>query len=89
MITTNQILQAPYGAIFVCTLRSRNYVRQLLEELGRTDLKLRTLGQVFSYNNWRGTRVPIVIDHHCYEVATIQQMEEIHDYQFWQASKER
>jgi hypothetical protein len=61
--TTDQILNAPHGALFVWCNSTRAYPRDLARTLGRTDLSI--VGpQWLNSDQWQGCRFSgIVVDH--------------------------
>ncbi|WP_269519497.1 hypothetical protein [Alteromonas sp. BMJM2] len=89
MTTSQQILSAPKGAIYVWPRQNTAfYLRDLLRHLGRTDLKIKYLSIFFSsQNNWQGSTTPVVIDHYCWDIATRQEMDSIYEYKQWIDSK--
>lgn len=67
--TTQQILSAPAGAIFVWVSGDVSYPKRLAEELGRRDLTF--VGPSFaSSEKWRGFDREIVADHAVWDHLT-------------------
>lgn len=91
MKTTEQILSAPNRAIYVWPKQNTSfYLIKLLVHLNRSDLQVKYLSRFFNRGNeWRGTSRPVIIDHHCYEIATTQELDSIHEYKMWINLKEQ
>ena len=69
--TTNQIKNAPIGAVFVWVNGDLTYPRRLAESLGRADIRMfspRTVGN----GALRGLRVPAVIVDHAADLTERQ-----------------
>jgi len=68
--TTDQIREAPKGAIFVWCNDYTGYVRDIAKSLGRDDLKIIGLSQAKNGEYFLGRSNPIVYDHCCGLVQT-------------------
>lgn len=67
-ITTRQIIDAPIGSIYVIPgSGSRGYMKNLVEFLGRTDLKL--INACDALRTVCGTRKHLIVDHAYYDVS--------------------
>ena len=62
-VTTNQMLHAPEGAVYVWVTGSLHYPKHLAHSLGRNDLEI-VAPSWLSWDRWRGRRFSaIVVDH--------------------------
>lgn len=71
-ITTQQLREAPEGAVFVWCNHHISYPRDLAAKLGRRDLRIEP-SSFFEGDRWRGLRGPVVVDHAFMELATRRQ----------------
>lgn len=78
--TTEQMLKAPDGALYVWGDRHLDYPKALARKLGRTDLMVVSPGWLDG-NRWRGIRRQVIIDHYARTVLTGRQWETIR--QIW------
>lgn len=84
--TTEQILTAPYKAVYVWCNGHPDYVRRLCRDLGRSDL--RVVGPDYIVDRrYYGQNTPCVFDHAFFEHATGQVWNAWHEYTFWERSR--
>lgn len=72
--TTQQILNAPHGAVFVWCNNRTDYVRDLTRSLGRTDLRIFGLDIAFESGAVRLRGInKVVVDHAAVGFMTVEQ----------------
>ena len=71
--TTQQMLSAPTGAIFIWCNANLCYPNQLAEQLGRDDLNI-VPPRFLESSGMYGHRKPIVVDHHASSNLTYRQV---------------
>ena len=71
--TTDQLLRAPEGAVFVA-VGPLGYTERLAKSLGRADIKVASLSWVAS-ERYRGMRTALLVDHFIHRHMTDRERE--------------
>lgn len=66
--TTNQMLHAPKGAVFIWPTASLSYPRQLARAIGRDDLLIKPISWL-DPSRLHGIRAVAIVDHSCHSLT--------------------